>query len=101
MYLQQHGADVEATDNANRASYRSRLGVPDAAASCHTATVNGYVIEGHVGFGRLRGGAGRLPYGTLSRSVVLNADRGHAYRASARGQRPLEIRHLCARLPER
>ena len=54
MYLQQHGADVEATDDASRASYRSRLGVPDAAASCHTATVNGYVIEGHVPVGAIR-----------------------------------------------
>lgn len=27
---------------------RQRLGVPDKLGSCHTATVNGYVIEGHV-----------------------------------------------------
>lgn len=27
---------------------RRQLGVPDAHASCHTATVGGYMIEGHV-----------------------------------------------------
>ena len=27
---------------------RQRLGVPDKLGSCHTATVDGYVIEGHV-----------------------------------------------------
>lgn len=27
---------------------RRRLGVPDALGSCHTATVEGYAIEGHV-----------------------------------------------------
>ena len=36
------------TDDADRASYRSSLGIPDAAASCHTGVVDGYVIEGHV-----------------------------------------------------
>jgi hypothetical protein len=27
---------------------KARLGVPDAAASCHTSMVGGYVVEGHV-----------------------------------------------------
>lgn len=27
---------------------RRQLGVPDAHASCHTATVGGYLVEGHV-----------------------------------------------------
>ena len=29
-------------------SYRTRLGIPKNLASCHTAEVDGYVIEGHV-----------------------------------------------------
>ncbi|MGZ5339751.1 MAG: DUF411 domain-containing protein, partial [Thermoleophilaceae bacterium] len=29
-------------------AYKLRLGVPAALASCHTAEVGGYVIEGHV-----------------------------------------------------
>jgi hypothetical protein len=28
--------------------YRARFGVPDALGACHTATIEGYAIEGHV-----------------------------------------------------
>lgn len=48
MYLREHGADVEVTDDADRASYRAANGIPDGAASCHTAEVGGYLVEGHV-----------------------------------------------------
>lgn len=37
---------VEVTTNI--ASLKSRLGVPGDLASCHTAVIAGYVIEGHV-----------------------------------------------------
>ena len=53
MYLQQHGADVEVTDDPNRAEFRTQHDIPDAAASCHTATVDGYLIEGHVPVGAI------------------------------------------------
>ena len=36
------------TDDPERASFRASLGIPDAAASCHTGVVDGYAIEGHV-----------------------------------------------------
>jgi hypothetical protein len=39
-------ADVIETDAINR--LKARLGVPEALASCHTAEVAGYLIEGHV-----------------------------------------------------
>jgi len=47
-HLRQAGFQVEIvnTDAINRV--KARLGVPDALASCHTAELNGYVIEGHV-----------------------------------------------------
>jgi len=38
--------DVVATPEVNR--IKARLGVPHDLASCHTAEVGGYVIEGHV-----------------------------------------------------
>ena len=47
-HLQQHGATVQAHDIDNRAAMRSRLGMPAKYGSCHTAVVQGYVIEGHV-----------------------------------------------------
>ena len=36
------------TDDADRASFRRGLGVPDAVASCHTGIADGYALEGHV-----------------------------------------------------
>lgn len=48
MYLREHGATVEVTDDAERNSYRADRGIPEEAASCHTAAVDGYLIEGHV-----------------------------------------------------
>ena len=48
MYLRTHGADVTVTDDPMRASFRAQNGVPEQAASCHSAIVGGYVIEGHV-----------------------------------------------------
>ncbi|MBV0891564.1 DUF411 domain-containing protein [Paracoccus sp. Z118] len=37
---------VEVSDDMDRV--KQRLGVPPALASCHTAEVDGYVVEGHV-----------------------------------------------------
>ena len=48
MYLRSNGATVEVTDDPERAAYRASLGIPDNAASCHTAVVERYAIEGHV-----------------------------------------------------
>ena len=48
MYLRSNGATVEVTDDPERAAYRASLGIPDNAASCHTAVVDRYAIEGHV-----------------------------------------------------
>lgn len=36
------------TDDADRASFREANGIGGDAASCHTAEVGGYLIEGHV-----------------------------------------------------
>ena len=46
-YLVANGFKVEVRDVGNTAA-RKRLGMPEALGSCHTATVGGYVIEGHV-----------------------------------------------------
>ena len=39
-------ADIVETPGVNR--IKTRLGVPPALASCHTAEVDGFVVEGHV-----------------------------------------------------
>ncbi len=47
LHMQANGFDVKVHDSGNSAA-RKRLGVPEALASCHTALVGGYAIEGHV-----------------------------------------------------
>lgn len=42
------GFPVEVVEVADVAPLKLKLGVPDALASCHTAEVGGYVVEGHV-----------------------------------------------------
>jgi len=39
---------VVTQETENVAEHKARLGVPVAMRSCHTAEVNGYLIEGHV-----------------------------------------------------
>lgn len=47
-HLRASGFEVRTHDVADPSEYRSRYGVPDALASCHTAIIRGYAIEGHV-----------------------------------------------------
>lgn len=42
------GFTVEVVEVPDVAPLKTRLGVPDALASCHTAEIGGYVVEGHV-----------------------------------------------------
>lgn len=46
-HLERNGFSARVIDEGNSAA-RSRLGMPQQYASCHTALVQGYVIEGHV-----------------------------------------------------
>lgn len=46
-HLTDNGFDVKAFDKGNTAA-RAAFGMPQALGSCHTAKVQGYVIEGHV-----------------------------------------------------
>lgn len=47
-HLRDAGFDVEATDLPDLSRLKAENGVTRALASCHTAMVDGYVIEGHV-----------------------------------------------------
>lgn len=42
------GFTVKVTEVDDTTAARKRLGLPDRYGSCHTATVGGYVLEGHV-----------------------------------------------------
>lgn len=47
-HLRRSGFIVTVTDTTAMQEVKSRLGVPSDLASCHTAEIGGYVIEGHV-----------------------------------------------------
>lgn len=47
-HLRRAGFPVTIINEADLAPVKNRAGVPDALQSCHTAFVEGYVIEGHV-----------------------------------------------------
>jgi hypothetical protein len=47
-YLRTEGFEVQAIDEPDLAAVKKSAGVKPEMASCHTAMVDGYVIEGHV-----------------------------------------------------
>lgn len=47
LHIEQSGFAVRVNDSGNEAA-RKRLGIPAALGSCHTASVGGYALEGHV-----------------------------------------------------
>jgi hypothetical protein len=48
QHLRTNGFQVSVKDVPDTAEYRRKYGVPDSLASCHTAVVEGYALEGHV-----------------------------------------------------
>ncbi len=48
QHLKDAGFAVRVEETANLQPVRKRLGVPADLAACHTAEVDGYVLEGHV-----------------------------------------------------
>ena len=47
-HMRTAGFTVKVTEVNDTTAARKRLGLPDRYGSCHTATVGGYVLEGHV-----------------------------------------------------
>ncbi|MCT8331569.1 DUF411 domain-containing protein [Albidovulum sediminis] len=49
-YLRENGFVVSFEERSTEelAAFKRQQGIPDALVSCHTATVGGYTIEGHV-----------------------------------------------------
>ena len=47
-HLEEHGFTVKTTDVPDLNVVKTEAGVPGRVASCHTALVDGYVVEGHV-----------------------------------------------------
>jgi hypothetical protein len=53
-HLQQNGFTTKVIETSNLDPVKTRLGVPDDLAACHTAEIEGYVIEGHVPAGAVK-----------------------------------------------
>ena len=53
-YLKQNGVAVSVIEVADMDAVKVKYGVPLTLQSCHTALVNGYVVEGHVPIGALK-----------------------------------------------
>jgi hypothetical protein len=47
-YLENNGFSVEEIPTDTLASVKKQKGVPDQLGACHTAVIDGYVVEGHV-----------------------------------------------------
>ena len=47
-HIEAAGFPVRVVESTDMDSLKQRLGVPAELASCHTAEVGGYVVEGHV-----------------------------------------------------
>ena len=47
-HMEENGFKVKAVDMNNVTPKKIEFGITNATASCHTAVVEGYVIEGHV-----------------------------------------------------
>lgn len=47
-HLKEAGFSVKVNNVPNTADYRQKFGIPEKLGSCHTATVSGYALEGHV-----------------------------------------------------
>lgn len=52
-YLRENGFEVKAVNESDMSSIKKRYGSTNLA-SCHTALVGGYVVEGHVPVGAIR-----------------------------------------------
>jgi hypothetical protein len=47
-YLQDNNYNVTIEHTRDVLAVKKRLGVPEKLAACHTAVIDGYVIEGHI-----------------------------------------------------
>jgi hypothetical protein len=82
-HIRAAGFPVEIVETSEINRVRTRLGVPRHLAACHTAEVDGYVIEGHVPARAIR----RL----LAERPQVS---GHAGRLARYGGRGSTARHL-------
>jgi hypothetical protein len=63
-YLRANGVAVDIIESTQMDRIKTALGVPAALQSCHTAEIDGYVIEGHVPADMIRRLLAERPHAT-------------------------------------
>ena len=53
-HIRRGGFETRINETADLGSIKAKLSIPSELASCHTAEIDGYVIEGHVPAGAIR-----------------------------------------------
>ncbi len=79
-HLRRNGFIATVVETADLQAIKMRLGVPADLASCHTAEIAGYIIEGHVPAQAIR----RL---IVERPMRSSRSAGHADRLAWHGRR--------------
>lgn len=70
VYMRNNGFKVVAHELPDVSAFRARNGITPALASCHTALVDGYVIEGHVPVADIRRLLAERPAGARGLTVA-------------------------------
>lgn len=68
-YMKANGFTTAVTSTRDMDSVKRARGVPESLASCHTALVGGYVIEGHVPAGDVKKLLAQKPKGILGLTI--------------------------------
>lgn len=66
----QFARDVRIVDDAGRAAYARKLGVPPGLSSCHTAVIDGLAFEGHVPLADMKRALAERPRGISGLAVA-------------------------------
>ena len=64
------GRNVKVIDDANRAAFDARLGIPATLSGCHTAIIDGMAFEGHVPIADMKRVLGTKPKGVRGLAVA-------------------------------
>ena len=67
---QQFGRKVQIVDDANRAAFQRRVGVPAQLGSCHTAIIDGMAFAGHVPIADMKRVLAQHPKGVRGLAVA-------------------------------
>jgi hypothetical protein len=66
----QFGRQVQILDDAGRAGFSKRVGVPADLVSCHTAIIDGMIFEGHVPIADMKRALAQHPKGISGLAVA-------------------------------